>query len=221
MSRIDFRKETSLSSNHIVRILLAIATVALAACGGTSPLGERGWIPQGPGGALPSDASTPARAPAQQAAAPAAAQPAPARRYEIDPALVAQTPPPQAPAASQPRAAAPLATGGYTQATRYGDLLFVSGQIGMDLKSNEMRGSSIEEQTRQAMDNVRAVLEAHRLTMANVVSVTVYLKDLGQFRGMDSVYETYFRGNLPARSVVQVARLPRDGLVEISVIAGR
>ena len=104
---------------------------------------------------------------------------------------------------------------------RYGDLLFVSGQIAMDLATTELRGTTIEEQTRQVMENVRAVLEAHRLTMANVVSTTVYLKDLSQFRGMDGVYETYFRTVLPARSVVEVARLPRGALVEISVVAGR
>jgi 2-iminobutanoate/2-iminopropanoate deaminase len=217
----NFRKETLLIANHAARIALVIAAASLSAC---SAPGSRIWVPQGPGGALGSDAPTEARAPAQQSAqapAPAAPQVAPARRFDIDPALVAQTPPPQQAGAAQPRAAAPLPTGGYTQATRYGDLLFVSGQIGMDLKTNEMRGTTIEDQTRQAMENIRAVLEAHRLTMANVVSVTVYMKDLGHFRGMDSVYETFFRSNLPARSVVQVARLPRDGLVEISVIAGR
>jgi len=71
------------------------------------------------------------------------------------------------------------------------------------------------------MENIRAILEAHRLTLANVVSVTVYMKDLGEFRAMDDVYETFFRGTLPSRSVVQVSRLPREALVEISVIAGR
>jgi 2-iminobutanoate/2-iminopropanoate deaminase len=71
------------------------------------------------------------------------------------------------------------------------------------------------------MENIRAILEANRLTMANVVSVTVYIKDLAQFRVMDDAYEKFFRGTLPARSVVEVARLPRGALVEISVIAGR
>ncbi|HEX5129534.1 MAG TPA: RidA family protein, partial [Usitatibacter sp.] len=81
--------------------------------------------------------------------------------------------------------------------------------------------TTVADQTRAAMENIRAVLEAHRLTMANVVSVTVYLKDLQEFRAMDDAYEPFFRGNLPSRSVVQAARLPRDALVEISVIAGR
>jgi 2-iminobutanoate/2-iminopropanoate deaminase len=139
---------------------------------------------------------------------------------EVAPDLVAQSPPP-------PRSPAPQAAGSgasaasYTQGTRYGDLVFVSGQIALDMQSNQLRGTTIEEQTRATMENIRAVLESHRLTFANVVSVTVFLKDLNDFRGMNVAYETYFRSALPARSVVAVSRLPRDALVEISVIAGR
>jgi reactive intermediate/imine deaminase len=84
-----------------------------------------------------------------------------------------------------------------------------------------MRGATIEEQTRQVMENIRGVLESHRLTFANLVSVTVYLKDLNDFRGMNTTYESYFRGALPARSVVAVSQLPRGGLIEVSAIAGR
>jgi 2-iminobutanoate/2-iminopropanoate deaminase len=215
-------------AKHFGRMALVAAAALLAAC---SSVSDRGWIPQAPAGRLESEARAPAAQPAApQAAAPAkpaappAAQPAPARRYEVDPGLVAQgpMPTPRTPApSSAPAGQPPAALGGYTQATRYGDLLFVSGQIALDLRSNELRGANIEEQTRQVMENIRAILESHRLTMANVVSTTVYLKDLAQFRGMDGVYESYFRSSLPARSVVQVARLPRDALVEISVIAGR
>jgi len=97
----------------------------------------------------------------------------------------------------------------------------VSGQIAVDPATNQMKGANVAEQTRAVMENIRAILEAHRLTMANVVSTTVYLRELQDFRAMDEAYEGYFRGNLPSRSVVQVARLPRDALVEISVIAGR
>jgi 2-iminobutanoate/2-iminopropanoate deaminase len=71
------------------------------------------------------------------------------------------------------------------------------------------------------MENIRAVLESHRLTMANIVSTTVYLKDINDFRGMNNAYESYFRGALPARSVVEVSRLPRGALIEISAVAGR
>jgi 2-iminobutanoate/2-iminopropanoate deaminase len=161
-------------------------------------------VPQGPGDL-------------QEARAPA---PAP-RTAQATPAPASQTP---RPAATGPTIAAPapsVALGGYTQASRYGDLLFVSGQIAIDPSTTQMKGGNVAEQTRTVMENLRAILEAHRLTMANVVSVTVYLKDLAEFRAMDDVYETYFRGTLPARSVVQVSRLPRDALVEISVVAGR
>jgi len=109
---------------------------------------------------------------------------------------------------------------GYTQAARYGDMLFLSGIIPLDA-SGQLAGKNIEEQTRQAMDNVRAVLESNRLTMANLVSVTVYLSSINDLGGMDRVYATFFRSNLPARSVVEVQRLPRGALIEVSAIAGR
>ncbi|HVO88051.1 MAG TPA: Rid family detoxifying hydrolase [Casimicrobiaceae bacterium] len=109
---------------------------------------------------------------------------------------------------------------GYTQATRYGDLLFLSGIIALD-RSGGLAGGKIEEQTQQVMENVRAVLENNRLTMANVVSVTVYLSNINDINAMDRVYNSYFRSHIPARSVVEVARLPRGALVEMSVVAGR
>jgi 2-iminobutanoate/2-iminopropanoate deaminase len=209
------------------RQLIIAAAVLAAGCGSTG-IGIP-WIPQGPGNS-PEEAraqrearargdSTPAPAAPAAARAPAA-EPASTRRMEVAPDLVAQNPPP-------PRTPAQQAAGGaasaasYTQGTRYGDLLFVSGQIALDMASGQVRGNSIEEQTRVTMENIRNVLESHRLTFANVVSVTVFLKDLNDFRGMNTAYETYFRSALPARSVVAVSRLPRDALVEISVIAGR
>jgi 2-iminobutanoate/2-iminopropanoate deaminase len=142
------------------------------------------------------------------------------RQIEVAPELVAQTPPPPRTPA-QVSAASAGSAASYTQGTRYGDLVFVSGQIALDASSGQMRGTTIDEQTRQVMENLRAVLESHRLTFANVVSVTVYLKEINDFRAMNSAYESYFRGALPARSVVAVSRLPRDALVEISLIAGR
>ena len=159
------------------------------------------WVPQGPGEYA--DTRTPAQ------------QPRPAQTQ------AQAAPRPAAPAGGIAAPAPSAMPGGYTQASRYGDLLFVSGQIAIDPATSQMRGTNIEEQTRAVMENIRAILEAHRLTMANVVSTTVYLKDLHDFRGMDEAYESYFRANLPARSIVQVTRLPRDALVEISVIAGR
>lgn len=131
------------------------------------------------------------------------------------PAVVAQA----APAAPAGQGAVP---GGYTQASRYGDLLFISGQIALDPRSGAFDADApIEVQTQRVLDNVRAILESNHLTMANIVSVTVYLSNLGNLGGMDRAYQAYFRQQLPARSVVEVAKLPRGALVEISAIAGR
>jgi 2-iminobutanoate/2-iminopropanoate deaminase len=166
-------------------------------------------VPQGPG-----KSAEEARAEREGVRAPA---PRAAVKPERDPAPVAakKEEAPLPPATSR----AGLET--YAQGSRYGDLLFVSGQIALDSRTSQLVGTRIDEQTRQALENIRAVLESHRLTLANVVSITVYLKDINDFRGMDGVYETYFRGGHPARSVVEVARLPRGALVQISVIAGR
>jgi 2-iminobutanoate/2-iminopropanoate deaminase len=112
--------------------------------------------------------------------------------------------------------------GSYTQASRYGDLLFISGQIALDPRTGAFESdASIEVQTQRVLDNVRAILETNQLTMANIVSVTVYLSSLGNMVAMDRAYQAYFRQSLPARSVVEVAKLPRGALVEISAIAGR
>jgi 2-iminobutanoate/2-iminopropanoate deaminase len=206
------------------------ATLLVAGCGTTTGGFGIPWVKQGPGNtpeearaeresrARGETAAPQARAP--EPAPSAAAAPASTRRMEVAPDLVAQSPPPPRTPA-QAAAASGGSAASYTQGTRYGDLVFVSGQIALDYGSGQLRGATVEEQTRQVMDNIRAVLESHRLTFANVVSVTVYLKELNDFRGMNAAYESYFRGALPARSVVAVSRLPRDALVEISVIAGR
>lgn len=121
--------------------------------------------------------------------------------------------------AAQAAAAAP---GGYTQASRYGDLLFISGQIANDPRTGSFdSGASIEAQTQRVLDNVRAILESNQLTMANIVSVTVYLSSISNLPAMDRVYQAYFRQTLPARSVVEVNKLPRSALIEISAVAGR
>ena len=216
----------------ITAILAAALTVA--GCGTSSGGIGIPWVKQGPGNtpeegrasreaqargdAPPAPRSSPAPAPAAQ---PSVAQaPATTRQIEVAPELVAQTPPPPRTPA-QAAAASGGSASSYTQGTRYGDLVFISGQIALDYGSGQLRGTTAEEQTRQVMENIRGVLESHKLTLANVVSVTVYLKELNDFRGMNATYESFFRGALPARSVVAVSRLPRDALVEISVIAGR
>jgi 2-iminobutanoate/2-iminopropanoate deaminase len=195
-----------------ILMAMIVPAVLAAGCGGT--LGGRAWVPQGPG-------EEPRPKPETAAVRRPAATTAQAEQPAVSPFRPA--PPGSAPATSPQRAASTgaSAAGSYTQATRYGDLLFVSGQIALDPRTNQFAGDKIEDQTRQVLENIRQILEANRLTMANIVSVTVYMKDLAQFRGMDETYETFFRTTLPARSVVEVARLPRGALVEISVIAGR
>jgi 2-iminobutanoate/2-iminopropanoate deaminase len=103
---------------------------------------------------------------------------------------------------------------------RYGDLLFISGQIADDPSSLAMVGSDIRTQVRSAMDNLKGILENHGLTMSNVLSVTLYLQDIDELSQADEVYASYFRRGLPARSVMSVSGLPKGSLVEISAIAG-
>lgn len=117
---------------------------------------------------------------------------------------------------------APEAIGPYSQAIRAGNTLYLAGQIPIDPKTKQvMKDAAIEDQTRLVLDNLKAVLEADGLTMANVVSTTVYMKDLNEFAKMNEVYATYFRTAPPARATVEVARLPRDVRVEIGAIAVR
>ena len=115
---------------------------------------------------------------------------------------------------------APEAIGPYSQAIRAGNTLFLAGQIPIDPKTKELKkDATIEEQTKLVLDNLKAVLEADGMTMANVVSTTVYMKDLNEFAKMNAVYGTYFTSAPPARATVEVARLPRDVKVEIGAIA--
>lgn len=212
-----------MTSSNIWRAVTVVSVVAVAGCSSAS---SRFWVPQGTGDVPQAKEETAKAAPRRPAAAPAATAqgetpPAPASPFRTPPSGAAPAPARVASAPASAGAAAAPSTGGYTQATRYGDLLFVSGQIALDPKTNQFVGDKIEDQTRQVLENIRQILEANRLTMANIVSTTVYMKDLAQFRQMDETYDTFFRTTLPSRSVVEVARLPRGALVEISVIAGR
>jgi len=116
---------------------------------------------------------------------------------------------------------APDAIGPYSQGVRAGSLLFLSGQGAIDPKTNQMVAGAIEEQTKQVLENLQAVLKASGMSMEDIVSATVYLKDLNDFAKMNAVYATYFKDKPPARATVQVARIPRDGLVAISAIASK
>jgi len=112
---------------------------------------------------------------------------------------------------------APAAIGPYSQAMQVGTLLFTSGQIPLRADGSLVEGG-IEAQTRQVFDNLHAVIEAAGGTLSHVVKTTVFLKDMQDFVAMNDVYEAAFGNHRPARSAVQVARLPRDVLVEIEAI---
>jgi len=116
---------------------------------------------------------------------------------------------------------APKAIGPYSQAIKHGDLLFVSGQIPIDPKTGELMKGTIEEQTKLVLENLKAVVEASGLTMKNVLKTSCFLKNMDDFSKFNGVYATYFTENPPARETVEVARLPRDVLVEISAIVGK
>lgn len=115
---------------------------------------------------------------------------------------------------------APEAIGPYSQAIKAGKTVYLAGQIAIDPKTKQLMASaSIEDQTKLVLQNLQAVLEADGLTMDNVVSTTVFLKDLNEFAKMNEVYATFFKSAPPARATVEVARLPRDVKVEIAAIA--
>jgi 2-iminobutanoate/2-iminopropanoate deaminase len=116
---------------------------------------------------------------------------------------------------------APKAIGPYAQAVKYGDLLFVSGMIPIDPKTGEMSKGAFEEQTVLVIENIKALVEAAGFGLSNVLKATVFLKDLNNFQQFNEIYAKYFHAILPARETVQVAALPKDALIEISVICGK
>ncbi|MEY4066120.1 MAG: hypothetical protein RIR26_2328 [Pseudomonadota bacterium] len=116
---------------------------------------------------------------------------------------------------------APKAIGPYSQAIVCGDLVFCSGQIPLDPSTMQIVGSEIEAQTTQVLKNLKAVLSAAGTSLSSVVKTTVFLKNFDDFQKMNAIYESNFGTHKPARSTVEVARLPRDVLVEIECIAQR
>jgi 2-iminobutanoate/2-iminopropanoate deaminase len=114
---------------------------------------------------------------------------------------------------------APKPIGPYSQAVKSNGFLFASGQVALDPHTNEFVGGDIRRQTERAMENIKAVVEAAGSNLNHVVKSTVFLKDMNDFAAMNEAYGKFFTAAQPARSTVQVARLPKDALVEIEVIA--
>ena len=114
---------------------------------------------------------------------------------------------------------APSAIGPYSQAVKAGNLLFISGQVPLDPATGEVVEGDITVQTRRVLDNVKAILTEAGADFSNVVKTTVFLKDMNDFVPMNRVYAQYYPENCPARSAVQVGRLPKDVSVEIETIA--
>jgi len=114
---------------------------------------------------------------------------------------------------------APAAVGPYSQGVRLGDFIYTAGQLGTIPGTKEFAGPDIESQTRQALENLKAVLEAGGSCLEHVVKTTVFLQDMGEFARMNAVYAEFFPEGPPARSAVQVAALPLGGRVEIEAVA--
>ena len=116
---------------------------------------------------------------------------------------------------------APNPIGPYSQAMRAGDFVFISGQIGIDPGSGKITGKTAAEQTRQTLQNIRAILTAAGITADHVIKTTIFLANIDDFKSVNDAYGEYFHDNPPARSTVQVAKLPMNALVEIEAIAMR
>jgi len=114
---------------------------------------------------------------------------------------------------------APKAIGPYSQAIQAGNFLFLSGQIPLDPNTGELVKGDIGQQTKQVLENIKALLASQSLGMEDVIKVTIFLRDIGNFNRVNEVYATYFSPPAPARSTVEVARLPRDAEIEIEAIA--
>jgi 2-iminobutanoate/2-iminopropanoate deaminase len=113
----------------------------------------------------------------------------------------------------------PKPIGPYSQAIKANGFIYLSGQVALDPKSGEMAGIDIRQQTERTLENIKGILEAAGANLHHVIKTTVFLKDMNDFSAMNEVYARYFTSAPPARSTVQVSRLPKDALVEIEMIA--
>ncbi|NDD26828.1 MAG: RidA family protein [Proteobacteria bacterium] len=116
---------------------------------------------------------------------------------------------------------APRAIGPYSQAIAAGDWIFSAGQLGLDPATGELVDGGVQEQTRRALENIKAVLEAAGASLRDVVKATIYVVDLGDYKLVNALWAEYFPVAPPARTTVQVAALPRGGLIEFDVVAHR
>lgn len=114
---------------------------------------------------------------------------------------------------------APKAVGAYSQAIKTGNYLFTSGQIPLDPNTGVLIEGGVEAQTKQVMENLKQVILAGGLNFDDVVKTTIFILDMGDFAAVNKVYEQYFTNTLPARSCVAVAKLPKEALVEIELVA--
>ncbi len=114
---------------------------------------------------------------------------------------------------------APKAIGPYSQAVEANGFVFVSGQIPLDPKTGDVVAGDIREQTRRVMENAKAILAAAGCSLSDVVKSTIYLKNIGDFAGVNEIYGGYFPADPPARATVEVSRLPKDVAIEIDFIA--
>lgn len=116
---------------------------------------------------------------------------------------------------------APAPLGPYNQAVQFGNMLFISGQIALDPQTGNLLRENIQVETKQVMENLKAILGEAGMDFSDVVKTTIFLMDMGQFAQVNEVYESYFSENAPARETVQVSGLPKGVNVEISMIAGK
>ena len=113
---------------------------------------------------------------------------------------------------------APKAIGPYVQAIESNNMLFISGQLGLNPITTTLT-NGIEEQTKQSLENLKAILEEAKLNFSNIVKTTIFITNMEDFPKINAIYEKYFNGNFPARSTIQVSALPKSGLIEIEAIA--
>lgn len=114
---------------------------------------------------------------------------------------------------------APGVIGPYSQGMKSGNMIFTSGQLGLNPETGELENSDIRKEAKQSLENLKAVIEAAGGSLNDVIKTTVFIKDMNQFGDINEVYGEYFSDNKPARSCVEVARLPKDGNIEIEAVA--